>query len=52
VPSLSGLNSLIVPPALTCRAWSLYIFRGEVEAISTREAPLDAVFWLCIRARL
>jgi hypothetical protein len=26
--------------------------QGEAVDVSTREAPLDAVFWLCIRARL
>jgi len=34
------------------RALEFLYFRSEVDDISSREAPLDAAFWLCIRARL
>jgi hypothetical protein len=34
------------------RICSFYVSGGDVDDISTKAAPLDAVFWLCIRARL
>jgi hypothetical protein len=39
-------------PGINPRPSSFYIFKGDEDDISTREAALEAVFWLCIMARL
>ena len=38
------------PPGLKSETWATQLWFGGADVIATREAPLDAVFWLCIRA--